>query len=122
GRTVQAIGTSRACWAPETRQPPAAAGHPSQPRPATVQAVRQDRHGDDLPPGAVARVGSVRWWHGRDHEGPLVFTPDGKSLVCCDSGAVRLLDTTGGKEQRRLQHPNEKIDSFALSPDGKTLV
>jgi RNA polymerase sigma factor (sigma-70 family) len=108
----------------ETRQPQGPSSkhiNQAEPGPA-AQAMRVDRLGDALPPGAVARVGSIRWWHGRDAQGPLVFTPDGKTLVCCDSHAVRILDATTGKEQRLIRPPQEEIHSFALSPDGRTLV
>src|SRR5262249_50202497 len=51
--------------------------------PSTTPAAppsRVDRHGDALPPGAVARMGTVRW---RD-KGPVVglaFLPDGKRVA-----------------------------------------
>jgi len=85
--------------------------------------VRTDGYGDPLPPRAVARVGTVRWWSGRSNACPLVYTPDGKSLVCCDSRkAIVFLDTATGKERRRIQRRGDEIYCFALSPDGKTVV
>jgi WD40 repeat protein len=86
-----------------------------------------DQYGDPLPARAVARLGTVRWWHGRDNACPLVFTPDGKSLISCDYlKGVRFTDTTTGKELRRIEMGGGDFDSellsFALSPDGKTLV
>lgn len=98
------------------KEPPTATAKPIEP------AARVDQHGDDLPPRAVARVGSVRWWHWGDQDCPLVYTPDGKSLVCCDRGAILVLDVATGKERLRLRPPGEEATSFALSPDGKTLV
>src|SRR5262249_34867031 len=72
-------------------------------------------------------LGTVRWWHGRDNACPLVFTPDGKSLISCDYlKGVRFTDTATGKELRRIKTGDGDFDSellsFALSPDGKTLV
>src|SRR5262245_60527984 len=75
------------------RTPVPASEHADPPGPEASPTVRVDQHGDALPPRAVARVGSVRWWHGRDsHDCPLLFSPDGKSMVLSDQGAVCILD------------------------------
>src|SRR5262245_39879646 len=82
-----------------------------------------DRHGDPLPPGAVARIGSVRWWGGRRPDGALVYAPDGKILASCDDHkTVRFLDTATGKELRRIEPPGDGYTSFAFAPDGRTVV
>jgi RNA polymerase sigma factor (sigma-70 family) len=84
---------------------------------------RADRHGDPLPPLAVARIGTTRSWHGRDHENALVYSPDGKMLASCDSGkAVRLWDTATGKEVRRFEPQEDEVRFFAVAPDWKTMV
>jgi RNA polymerase sigma factor (sigma-70 family) len=85
------------------------------------QPPRTDSYGDLLPPGAVARVGSVRWWSGRHY--PLVYASDGKSLVSCHAEkAVCFLDTATGKELRRIEPAGNGVTCFALAPDGKTVV
>jgi WD40 repeat protein len=95
-----------------------AAAQDKQPR-----GNRADRHGDPLPSGAVARIGSTRWWHGRaPQECPSVFCPDGKTLACCDGKAVRFLDASSGKELTRVVPQDDDITRFALSPDGKIIV
>jgi RNA polymerase sigma factor (sigma-70 family) len=85
---------------------------------------KTDRYGDPLPPQAVARIGTVRWWHGHDRQGcPMVFAPDGKSLVSCDRDkGIRIVDTATGKESRRIEVQGESISCFALSPEGKTII
>jgi RNA polymerase sigma factor (sigma-70 family) len=95
--------------------------------PKGKEQVRTDRNGDLLPPGAVARIGTARWWHGQKHDMnnhcPLAYTPDGKSLVLSDDGkTVRFLDTATGKEIRRIAPAGDGVTCFALAPDGKRLV
>jgi RNA polymerase sigma factor (sigma-70 family) len=93
-----------------------------QPNLEAAKTVRTDRYGDPLPPQAVARIGTVRWWHGRQG-GPMVYAPDGKSLVSCDQNkGIRIVDTATGKESRRIEVQGESISCFALSPDGKTII
>ena len=101
-------------------------------RPATGETsrVRNDVYGDPLPPGAVARVGSMRRWRGRNNYGsPLVFTPDGKKVVFCENGqAIRFLNTATGQDVRRIcpnrdvVNSKDQMTTFALAPDGKTLI
>jgi len=85
---------------------------------------RADQYGDALPSGALARIGTVRWWHGKDRQGcPMAYAPDGKSLISCDPDkGVRILDAATGKELRRIEREGEPISWFALSPDGKAII
>jgi len=99
---------------------------------AAVPAAGMDRHGDPLPPGAVARLGSSRL----RHAGPVsfvAFTPDGKSVVSGSGGArfgggwlgdntLRVWDVASGKELRRLEPVMGMLLGAAFSPDGKTLA
>ena len=50
-------------------------------------ARRRDRYGDDLPPGAVARLGTVRWRHDA-RISALAFAPRGQILVSAGSDNV----------------------------------
>lgn len=95
---------------------------------------RTDCYGDRLPPGAIARMGSVLFYHGTAST-CLAYSPDGRSLAVSGSGGgnfnsagplsenrncIRLLDATTGKELRQLQgHRGTK--SVRFSPDGKLL-
>src|SRR5262245_9995243 len=62
-----------------------------------------DRHGDPLPPGATARLGTVRLRHAGEVRG-VVFAPDGKAVASVGEGpaAVRIWDVSTGRELRRL--------------------
>jgi RNA polymerase sigma factor (sigma-70 family) len=59
--------------APESSRIPPAAG-----KPAREPAARADRFGDPLPPGAVVRLGTVRYRYGGTGQ---AFLPDGKTVV-----------------------------------------
>src|SRR5262249_48194480 len=103
--------------------PPPVAQRVDRQGPAAKKQARTDRYGDPLPPDALARIGTVRWWHGRDRQGcPMVYTHDGTRLVSCDEDkGIRILDTTTGKELRRIAVKGESISCFALSPDSKAI-
>jgi WD40 repeat protein len=64
-----------------------------------------DLHGDPLPPGALARLGTTRWRHSADVTF-VAFRPDGKTLLtAADDNTIRLWDLGSGKEIRRFVPP-----------------
>lgn len=52
--------------------------------------VRRDRHGDPLPDGAIARLGTVRWRHGFPIQA-MAYSPDGKTIVTAGVGRGALV-------------------------------
>src|SRR5436309_3492770 len=111
------------------RQPQAA---PATPRPVGrpvavgEKQARTDLYGDPLPPGALARMGTVRLRHRYAQVG---FSADGKTLLSAgDDQTVRVWDVKTGKQvQRRpLLSPGPRTDhtysNFILAEDGKTVV
>jgi WD40 repeat protein len=84
-----------------------------------------DRWGDPLPPGAVLRLGTVRWRH-EGGAGNVLFSPDGKMLATCSfAGVVHVWDAASGKELRRLSAlawPSNTLGPLAFSPDAKHLA
>jgi RNA polymerase sigma factor (sigma-70 family) len=125
------------------------AGKPHQPRPAEKGSVnggrakqpaaprepwpRTDAHGDPLPEGALARLGTVRLRHqGRILK--VTFGPGGKTLLsCCQilgglarldgSRPIQLWDVATGKAVRHFTRPNRNqfrgyLRTVAYSPDG----
>jgi RNA polymerase sigma factor (sigma-70 family) len=88
----------------------------AEPRPAV------DAHGDPLPEGAVARLGTVRFNHGEGLHS-LFFSSDGKTIFSEGGGSIRIWDAGTGKERDRIRM--DKV-YFAfpttLLADGKTLI
>src|SRR5687767_12340113 len=90
-------------------------------------APRTDRHGDPLPPGAVARLGTTRWRSagGMRH---LVAHPDGKHVLSSDGQRLAFWELRTGRRTRIIEGEDteEEEEPFgltpALTPDGKKLV
>ncbi len=88
---------------------------------AAPPASRRDIHGDPLPVGAIARLGTVRLRYGTDCNPPnLFFSPDGRELIAC-GGGVRRWDVATGKALPWL-HRAYWAGAMRLLPDGKTVV
>jgi len=78
---------------------------------------------DPLPPGALARLGTLRW----RQENPFVFAaflPGGAQVVTAgEAGGFRVWDAETGKELRRFGTDRPLTDSQrALAPDGRLLA
>jgi WD40 repeat protein len=84
-----------------------------------------------LPPGAIARLGSVRLRH-EDEVRAVAFSPDGKKIASVPQGGsrIRVWNTTTGKLLREIDAPgifSRKIFapddySLAFTPDGKAIA
>ena len=93
---------------------------------AAIHESRLDFHGDPLPQGAAARLGSVRLHH-EGHIIALAFSPDGRAIVaaCHDSKglSLRFWETGTGKDLSRIYVDNTRdADGLAFTPDGKGLL
>ncbi len=106
--------------APQPQAPaaPAPAGPPAK----APERPRVDRHGDPLPPGAIARLGTVRF-RVTDEVQALAYAPDGKTLAVASYGGLSFFDTASGKRVGHIKstwmHPEVLL---AYSPDGKRLA
>jgi RNA polymerase sigma factor (sigma-70 family) len=99
---------------PEAKTPPS-------PKRERVEAAHVDRQGDPLPPGAIARLGTVRFRHGYGIRS-VAFSPDGKMMAAGGIGrTISLWDAATGKERRPFLNPFQAA-SVAFSPDGKVLA
>ncbi len=92
---------------------------------AEGQKPDTDRYGDPLPPGAVIRLGTVRF---RFSSVATAFLPDGKTVVSAEqSGGIKLWDARTGRLVREIDTGHFTasgggIGGFALSRDGKRLA
>jgi RNA polymerase sigma factor (sigma-70 family) len=84
--------------------------------------VRTDGHGDPLPDGAIARLGTVRWQHGYT-VGRLAYSPDGKRIAATGIGRdITLWDARTGNEIQQFPHNGRQSMAVAFAPDGKYLA
>ena len=75
------------------------------PAPKVKAPAAADLHGDPLPAGALARLGTTRWRHGANITF-VAFGPDGKTLITAgQDNTARLWDLASGKEIRRFARP-----------------
>src|SRR5262249_7931079 len=77
-----------------------------------------DRFGDQLPAGAIARLGSVRFRLPNSYM--KIFSPDCKTLAVAAEDGIHLRDLATGRTVRKLAVP-QQIQSMVFSPDGRTL-
>jgi WD40 repeat protein len=96
-------------------------GARSEPPAEPGKKAAVDRHGDPLPDGAFARLGSLRF---RQYDVSCVaFSPDGKVLA--SSGRVDKIifwDPATGKEVRSFAGHPRGVNGIAFSRDGKLLA
>jgi RNA polymerase sigma factor (sigma-70 family) len=90
--------------------------------PATEKRHGGNPSGDPLPPGAIGRIGTIRFRHG----GPITcaaFAPNGKLLASGGyDNAVALWDVATGKEKGRLLGHRTGIEAVAFSQEGRFLA
>jgi WD40 repeat protein len=86
-----------------------------------------DRHGDPLPRGAVARIGTTRFrqW---DSGYTVAFSPDGRYVALgCSAGtypaqSLAVFEARTGKVVHRLPGHAHVVRAVAFSPDGNLLA
>src|SRR5437879_111223 len=91
---------------------------PDRPAADVAPPPRVDLFGDPLPPGALARLGTVRARHG-GAANAVAYAPDGKTLASAgEDQTVRLWDVATGKEIHACAGHRDDVLSVAYAPDG----
>jgi WD40 repeat protein len=81
-----------------------------------------DPHGDPLPAGATARLGTVRLRHPGELLA-LAFSPDGKTLATAGTDKlIRFWDLASGKELGQCKGHTEAVSALLFADEGKTLI
>src|SRR5262249_46748760 len=114
---AMAAGSVAMLTLPAPTTPIPQAERPAEPPKAEDKsAVRVDRYGDPLPPGAVARLGAGRFRNGmfKPH-----FFPDGKTIMTANRQALQLWETATGRLLREIPTGSLYVWRTALSSDGK---
>lgn len=103
----------------QAEEKPQASAPPPAPE---AKQPRVDRFGDPLPEGVLARLGTMRFRHGRVTT--LAFAPDGKSVLSCGADrTLRTWDLATGRLLREQRPPSEPTTpAFVLSRDGRLLA
>src|SRR5262249_49602063 len=101
-------------------KPPAEKAARGAEKEADRPRVFLDRHGDPLPAGAVARLGTVRWRTDGEIEA-LTFAPDGKTVIAGTRSGIYLFDQ-GGRPSKHIQTLHVRFHPFSFSPDGRRVA
>jgi WD40 repeat protein len=101
----------------------AAGRGPGAPQQAREPVVRTVREGDDLPAGAIHRLGSPRFRHDHGDTSWLAtaFSHNGKMLATC-AVSIRLWEPATGKLLREIDGRFWTCGSMLFSPDDKVLA
>ncbi|HLN31397.1 MAG TPA: sigma-70 family RNA polymerase sigma factor [Gemmataceae bacterium] len=84
-------------------------------------SARTDLYGDPLPPGAIARMGTVRLRQGSSTAYlSAAASPDGKFIATSGDDSIRLWNASTGKLLWRMNTP--RYGALLFSPDGKWLA
>jgi RNA polymerase sigma factor (sigma-70 family) len=103
-------------------EPNLAAAGPEEAKPEPADAALVDAHGDALPAGAVARMGTVRFRSPHTIT-MLRFSADGTALIGSGwDNSVQVWDRASGRKLHHLVLQNEWRSSLTASGDGKRIA
>jgi WD40 repeat protein len=82
--------------------------------------LHPNRWRDPLPPGALMRLGTIRFRHPGEIQA-LAISPDGK-IMATGGEKIYLWEMDTGRPIAMLQNPNGRVHILQFAPDGKTLA
>jgi RNA polymerase sigma factor (sigma-70 family) len=106
---------------PQKGGPLPAAASTERPKAPLAENALLDRHGDPLPPGALARFGTKRFRHAA-LVNDVTYSPDGRVIASASGSTAYLWEATTGRALRQLKGRGKWVNAVAFSPDGKTLA
>lgn len=81
---------------------------------------RRDRFGDPLPPGAVARLGTI---NAHPNASTVAFSADGRTIITTSGTAVRHWDAESGRVRRTVVLPGDAVNARrVVSADGRIVA
>jgi WD40 repeat protein len=81
-----------------------------------------DVYGDPLPPGAISRLGTVRYRHSGWYK-RVFFLPDNETIVVgTRDNTVRAWNARSGKMVHEIAIDADYLQAFCVSPDGKLVA
>src|SRR5262249_29892729 len=101
--------------------PPAQAAADKPTEAKAVKAAPSDRHGDPLPPPALARPGTLRFPPDWTIYASAV-SPDGGLIAGGGNDAAQVWDARTGRSLLRLPGHTNGVRALAFTPDGKALA
>lgn len=121
--SVLLVATGAGMFAYHAPEAPGPAAVPSLEQPPASPQGGVDFHGDPLPPGARARLGSLRW-RTAGEIGQFAMAADGKTIaVASGDDAVSIFEAATGRLVHRLAAATSGLHpGVAFTPDGKVLA
>jgi WD40 repeat protein len=89
-------------------------------QPSTKQPLVVDADGQPLPPGAVARLGTLRFRH-LGGISSLAFSSDGKTLASGGSSTIRLWEVPSGKLIQKLDNSPREVTTGPAFPSDESV-
>ncbi len=115
---VSLAGAAALCLPTAGPQPPAAPVELVQPK--VAEPARLDLHGDALPAGAAARLGTVRL---RAPDSEIAVSADGREVIAVSKDlVVRRFDAATGALRSTRRLPGEAVYERWLAPQGRFLL